>query len=84
MESLPEDVMPAPDSDSDSEEKGSLFLEKRALNIKENKAMASTQPVLCFPFFSPCLNSWRLTLIIHILSNESYVNSLRGVFILNT
>ncbi|OXB65833.1 hypothetical protein ASZ78_002752 [Callipepla squamata] len=43
VESLPEDVMPAPDSDSDSEEKGSLFLEKRALNIKENKAMASTQ-----------------------------------------
>uniref|UniRef100_A0A8C2YFA2 Cell division cycle associated 7 n=2 Tax=Coturnix japonica TaxID=93934 RepID=A0A8C2YFA2_COTJA len=39
VESLPEDVMPAPDSDSDSEEKGSLFLEKRALNIKENKAM---------------------------------------------
>lgn len=53
MESLPEDVMPAPDSDSDSEEKGSLFLEKRALNIKENKAMASTQPVLCFLSFPP-------------------------------
>lgn len=55
VESLPEDVMPAPDSDSDSEEKGSLFLEKRALNIKENKAMASTQPVLFFPFFPPAL-----------------------------
>ncbi|XP_010187827.1 PREDICTED: cell division cycle-associated protein 7, partial [Mesitornis unicolor] len=41
MELLPEVVMPAldSDSDSDSEEKGAVFLEKRALNIKENKAM---------------------------------------------
>ncbi|XP_061860770.1 cell division cycle-associated protein 7 isoform X1 [Colius striatus] len=39
MEPLPEKLMPAPDSDSDSEEKGAVFLEKRALNIKENKAM---------------------------------------------
>ncbi|KAM6131554.1 cell division cycle-associated protein 7 [Phoenicopterus ruber ruber] len=39
MEPLPEKLMPAPDSDSDSEEKGAMFLEKRALNIKENKAM---------------------------------------------
>uniref|UniRef100_A0A8C0I761 Cell division cycle associated 7 n=1 Tax=Bubo bubo TaxID=30461 RepID=A0A8C0I761_BUBBB len=39
MEPLPEKVMPAADSDSDSEEKGAVFLEKRALNIKENKAM---------------------------------------------
>ncbi|XP_062434451.1 cell division cycle-associated protein 7 isoform X1 [Rhea pennata] len=39
MDLLPEKLMPAPDSDSDSEEKGSTFLEKRALNIKENKAM---------------------------------------------
>ncbi|NXX15148.1 CDCA7 protein, partial [Podargus strigoides] len=46
MEPLPEKLMPALDSDSDSEEKGAVFLEKRALNIKENKAMASTQ---CFP-----------------------------------
>ncbi|NWX42521.1 CDCA7 protein, partial [Steatornis caripensis] len=46
MEPLPEKLMPAPDSDSDSEEKGPVFLEKRALNIKENKAMASTQ---CLP-----------------------------------
>ncbi|NXE53944.1 CDCA7 protein, partial [Casuarius casuarius] len=43
VDSLPEQLMPVPDSDSDSEEKGSVFLEKRALNIKENKAMASTQ-----------------------------------------
>ncbi|OPJ80070.1 cell division cycle-associated protein 7 [Patagioenas fasciata monilis] len=39
MEPLPEKLMPAPDSDSDSEENGAVFLEKRALNIKENKAM---------------------------------------------
>ncbi|NWH81718.1 CDCA7 protein, partial [Piaya cayana] len=46
VEPIPEKLMPAPDSDSDSEEKGALFLEKRALNIKENKAMASTQLLL--------------------------------------
>ncbi|XP_059676387.1 cell division cycle-associated protein 7 [Gavia stellata] len=41
IEPLPEKLMPAPDSDSDSdpEERGAMFLEKRALNIKENKAM---------------------------------------------
>ncbi|KAM9548675.1 LOW QUALITY PROTEIN: cell division cycle-associated protein 7 [Guaruba guarouba] len=39
MEPLAEKLMPAPDSDSDSEENGAMFLEKRALNIKENKAM---------------------------------------------
>uniref|UniRef100_A0A8C6YKS7 Cell division cycle associated 7 n=1 Tax=Nothoprocta perdicaria TaxID=30464 RepID=A0A8C6YKS7_NOTPE len=39
MDSLPEETVPDPDSDSDSEEKRSMFLEKRALNIKENKAM---------------------------------------------
>ncbi|XP_055575092.1 cell division cycle-associated protein 7 [Falco cherrug] len=41
MEPFPEELVPAPDSDpdSDSEEKGAMFLEKRALNIKENKAM---------------------------------------------
>ncbi|NXG73477.1 CDCA7 protein, partial [Baryphthengus martii] len=44
MDPLPEKLMPAPDSDSD--ERGAVFLEKRALNIKENKAMASTQ---CLP-----------------------------------
>lgn len=82
MESLPEDTMPAPDSDSDSEEKGSLFLEKRALNIKENKAMASTQPVPCFP--SLPLDSWWLSLFIQINPNGSYVNSLRGIYIPNT
>ncbi|NXU49120.1 CDCA7 protein, partial [Turnix velox] len=51
-EPLPENPMPALDSDfdSDCEEKGPVFLEKRALNIKENKAMASTQ---CFHFFLP-------------------------------
>lgn len=82
MESLPEDVMPAPDSDSDSEEKGSLFLEKRALNIKENKAMASTQAVPCF--LSLPLDSWWLSLIIQINPKGSYVNSLRGIYVLNT
>ncbi|NXH13015.1 CDCA7 protein, partial [Bucco capensis] len=46
MEPLPEQLMPAPDSDSDAEETGAVFLEKRALNIKENKAMASTH---CLP-----------------------------------
>ncbi|XP_075789758.1 cell division cycle-associated protein 7 isoform X2 [Pelodiscus sinensis] len=36
----PPEIKPsALDSDSDSEEKGPKFLEKRALNIKENKAM---------------------------------------------
>lgn len=50
MEPLPEKLMPVPDSDSDSEENGAAFLEKRALNIKENKAMASTQ---CFPGVPP-------------------------------
>ncbi|XP_064018597.1 cell division cycle-associated protein 7 [Pogoniulus pusillus] len=39
VEPLPEQQTPAPDSDSDSEENGAMFLEKRALNIKENKAM---------------------------------------------
>ncbi|NXY83061.1 CDCA7 protein, partial [Alcedo cyanopectus] len=39
LEPLPEKLMPAPDSESDSEENGAVFLEKRALNIKENKAM---------------------------------------------
>ncbi|XP_054030359.1 cell division cycle-associated protein 7 [Dryobates pubescens] len=39
VEPLPEQQMPTPDSDSDSEENGAMFLEKRALNIKENKAM---------------------------------------------
>ncbi|XP_009071140.1 PREDICTED: cell division cycle-associated protein 7 [Acanthisitta chloris] len=39
VESPPETLMPALDSDSDTEEKGAMFLEKRALNIKENKAM---------------------------------------------
>uniref|UniRef100_A0A8C5UJA2 Cell division cycle associated 7 n=1 Tax=Malurus cyaneus samueli TaxID=2593467 RepID=A0A8C5UJA2_9PASS len=39
MEPVPETLMPTPDSDSDTEEKGAVFLEKRALNIKENKAM---------------------------------------------
>uniref|UniRef100_A0A8C8SKP3 Cell division cycle associated 7 n=1 Tax=Pelusios castaneus TaxID=367368 RepID=A0A8C8SKP3_9SAUR len=37
--SRPEIQPSALDSDSDSEEKGPRFLEKRALNIKENKAM---------------------------------------------
>ncbi|NXS59413.1 CDCA7 protein, partial [Brachypteracias leptosomus] len=46
LEPLPEKLMPTADSDSDSEEKGAMFLEKRALNIKENKAMASTH---CLP-----------------------------------
>lgn len=54
IEPVPETVMPAPDSDSDTEENGAMFLEKRALNIKENKAMAS---IPCLPedspFFSP-------------------------------
>lgn len=50
MEPVPETLMPAPDSDSDTEENGAMFLEKRALNIKENKAMASTQ---CLPGDSP-------------------------------
>lgn len=50
MEPVPEKLMPAPDSDSDSEENGAMFLEKRALNIKENKAMASTWS---FPGVSP-------------------------------
>ena len=58
MEALPEKLIPAPDSDSDSEEKGSLFLEKRALNIKENKAMASTQCLSCFLPFTPSIDSW--------------------------
>lgn len=49
MEPLPEKLIPPPDSDSDSEEKGAMFLEKRALNIKENKAMASTQ---CLPLLT--------------------------------
>ncbi|NXD13946.1 CDCA7 protein, partial [Nothocercus nigrocapillus] len=39
MDSLPEEMVTVSESDSDSEEKGSMFLEKRALNIKENKAM---------------------------------------------
>ncbi|XP_071418839.1 cell division cycle-associated protein 7 isoform X1 [Pithys albifrons albifrons] len=39
MEPPPETPMPASDSDSDTEENGAMFLEKRALNIKENKAM---------------------------------------------
>ncbi|XP_063255882.1 cell division cycle-associated protein 7 isoform X1 [Prinia subflava] len=39
MEPVPETPMPAPDSDSDTEENGAMFLEKRALNIKKNKAM---------------------------------------------
>ncbi|NXA52112.1 CDCA7 protein, partial [Nothocercus julius] len=39
MDCLPEEMVTVSDSDSDSEEKGSMFLEKRALNIKENKAM---------------------------------------------
>ncbi|XP_077037508.1 cell division cycle-associated protein 7 isoform X3 [Agelaius phoeniceus] len=39
MEPVPETPMPALDSDSDTEENGAMFLEKRALNIKENKAM---------------------------------------------
>lgn len=84
MEHLPEKLMPAPDSDSDSEEKGAMFLEKRALNIKENKAMASTQ---CLPggptFFPPSppltlrgsLWFFRLTL------NGNYVNALRRIYI---
>ncbi|KYO17838.1 cell division cycle-associated protein 7 isoform X1 [Alligator mississippiensis] len=38
VESAPE-TQTSLDLDSDSEEKGSTFLEKRALNIKENKAM---------------------------------------------
>ncbi|NWH31917.1 CDCA7 protein, partial [Chloropsis hardwickii] len=46
MEPVPETPTPALDSDSDTEENGAMFLEKRALNIKENKAMAST---LCLP-----------------------------------
>lgn len=46
MEPLPEQQTPAPDSDSDSEENGAMFLEKRALNIKENKAMASISAFL--------------------------------------
>lgn len=58
METLPEKLMPALDSDSDSEEKGSVFLEKRALNIKENKAMVSTQCLPSFLPFTPCLDSW--------------------------
>lgn len=40
VESAPE-TQTSLDLDSDSEEKGSTFLEKRALNIKENKAMVS-------------------------------------------
>lgn len=59
MEPVPETPMPALDSDSDTEESGAMFLEKRALNIKENKAMAST---LClpvdWPFPSPAFDSW--------------------------
>lgn len=50
MEPLAEKLMTAPDSDSDSEENGAMFLEKRALNIKENKAMASTH---CLPGVLP-------------------------------
>jgi len=57
MESLPEKLVPATDSDSDSEEKGTIFLEKRALNIKENKAMASTQRL---PGDSPSPLPWLL------------------------
>lgn len=53
IEPVPEKLMPAPDSDSDSEEKGAVFLEKRALNIKENKAMASTQCLPAGPPSSP-------------------------------
>lgn len=49
---------------------------------KQSNGKYSACPLLSL--FSPCFDSWRLTLIIHILSNESYVNSLRGVFILNT
>ncbi|XP_030133347.4 cell division cycle-associated protein 7 isoform X1 [Taeniopygia guttata] len=39
MEPVPETPMPTLDSDSDTEENGAVFLERRALNIKENKAM---------------------------------------------
>lgn len=58
MEPVPETPMPTLDSDSDTEENGAVFLERRALNIKENKAMAST---LCLPvdwlFFPPSLST---------------------------
>lgn len=53
MEPVPETPMPAPDSDSDTEESGPVFLEKRALNIKENKAMASTLSSCGLALFSP-------------------------------
>lgn len=65
MEPLPEKLMPAPDSDSDSEEKGAMFLERRALNIKENKAMASIQ---CLPGdhpFSPAFPPLWLIMWMH-------------------
>lgn len=52
MEPVPETPMPALDSDSDTEENGAMFLERRALNIKENKAMASTLWTGPFPHAS--------------------------------
>ncbi|NWS32087.1 CDCA7 protein, partial [Polioptila caerulea] len=59
MEPVPEKPMPAPDSDSDTEENGAMFLEKRALNIKENKAMASTLSSCQLALFPPLpFNSW--------------------------
>lgn len=55
MEPVPETPVPAPDSDSDTEESGPMFLEKRALNIKENKAMASTLSSCGLALFPPSL-----------------------------
>lgn len=86
MEPLPEKLIPAPDSDSDSEEKGAMFLEKRALNIKENKAMASTQFLPGDTIFLPSLptlDSQGTSLVVQISSNGNYMNALRGIYILN-
>ncbi|NXR37210.1 CDCA7 protein, partial [Zosterops hypoxanthus] len=72
MEPVPETPMPALDSDSDTEENGAMFLERRALNIKENKAMASTLWTGPFPHAS------LLTLLAKLMAELQNVSGIFG------